>query len=185
MKKVLFINGCVRGEQSRTLELANKYISTLREKSEIEVTERNLCEENITFLTSKNFDSQTGEMKPNSDLKLAEEFAKADEIIIAAPFWEFMFPAIVNCYLEMISVPGVTFKYTAEGSVGICKADTLAYIFTAGDNLKDEDKICEKYLARLSNLYGISQFKTFSAEGLDIKPNDAKNILEEASSKIK
>ena len=185
MKTVLFINGCVRGKQSRTLKIAKSYIESLKEHCDIELIERNLCEENISFLSNKNFNETTGELKLESDCLLAKEFASADKIVIAAPFWEFLFPVILNCYIEMVSVVGITFTYTAEGSVGLCKADSMAYIYSAGDNLKDEDKISEKYIQRLSKLYGIPKFATISAKGLDIETNCADTIVNDICDKIK
>ena len=185
MKIVLLINGCVREKQSRTLKIAKAYIEELKEHCEIELIERNLCEEKISFISNKNFDESTGELKLDSNFLLAKEFASADEIIIAAPFWEFLFPAIVNCYIEMVSVVGITFKYTAEGSVGLCKANSMTYIYSSGDDLKDEDKINERYIQRLSKLYGIPKFATISAEGLDMETNCADSIVSDICDKIK
>ena len=111
MKNILFINGCVRDDNSRTLKVANSYIETLKNKETFHLIERNLSNEDIHFLSNKSFDSKTGEIS-SSNVFFAKEFADADEIILAAPFWEFLFPAIVSCYFEMVSVPGITFKYT-------------------------------------------------------------------------
>ena len=185
MKKTLFINGCVREEQSRTLKIAKTYIDTLKENCEFELIERNLCKENISFLSNENFNAETGQLNLTNKTALAIEFASADEIIIAAPFWEFLFPAIVSCYIEMVSEVGITFKYGDQGSVGLCKANSMTYIYSSGDELQDEDKICEKYLQRLSKLYGIPKFSVISAQGLDIQTNCADTIVNGVLEKIK
>jgi len=184
MKKVLFINGCVRGEHSRTLRLAQTYLAKLREKEKLEPQERNLSEEKLNFLTYKDFDRKTGEVG-YSNISLAQEFAAADEIIVAAPFWEFLFPAVVSTYLEMISIAGITFKYTATGSVGLCRAQSLTYIYSVGAYLTEEDKLCEKYMQKLTTLYGIPEFHVIAAEGLDIDPTQAETIVKEVCQKIK
>ena len=55
----------------------------------------------------------------------ARQFAQADEIIIAAPFWDLSFPAVLKSYLEQINVVGITFRYTPEGiPEGLCRADS-------------------------------------------------------------
>ena len=185
MKKVLFVNGCVREEHSRTLKITKTYIDALKKQSDIEVIERNLSEENISFTSSKDLNAKTGQLDTSHDCTLAKEFASADEIIIAAPFWEFLFPAIVSCYLEMISVVGIAFQYGEKGSVGLCNAKSMTYIYTAGDNLSEEDKINERYLQRLCKLYGISEFSTISAMGLDIDTNNAESIVNDICEKIK
>ncbi len=181
MKTILFINGCIRESRSRTLKIARTYIEKLKKNHDSLIIERDLCDlksEEICFFTNKSVNPETGELYPANDM-LAKEFASVDEIVIAAPFWEFMFPAIVSCYFEMISVVGITFRYTFNGSEGLCKANFLTYIYTSGDYLKDEDKISEIYVRRLSKLYGISEFSAISAQGLDIETNDAAKIVDE------
>ncbi len=184
MKKILFINGCVRAENSRTLKLANKYIDELKNRKDFILIEKNLSLENLSFMTADCFDNETGEQIPTEN-SLAEEFASADEIILAAPFWEFMFPAVVNCYFEQVSRVGVTFKYTAEGSVGLCKAKSFKYIYTAGANLTKDDKICEAYLKKLMQLYGIQAFSSFLVDGLDVQTNDPEKLMEDGYDKLK
>ncbi len=184
MKTILFINGCIREKNSRTLKLANTYIEEKKKESDINLIERNLNFENLQYMTSKSFVSETGEMIP-FDSGLAQEFADADEIVLAAPFWEFMFPAVVSCYFEKVSCVGVTFKYTETGSVGLCKATSFKFIYTAGDYLKDEDRVPEKYLKKLTELYGIPEFSSILVDGLDIQTNDAEVLVNNMCDKIK
>lgn len=183
MKTVLFVNGCVRGERSRTLQIARVYLETMAKQEDFTLVERDLSQEAITFLTAKDFDPQTGVQYPMAEA-LAQEFATADEIVIAAPFWEFLFPAVVSSYLEMVSIAGITFGYTDHGSEGLCKAKAMHYIYTAGDTIVMEDRLNEQYLKRLSVLYGIPKFTAVSAQGLDIDPAHAKHIVAEVCREI-
>ena len=43
---------------------------------------------------------------------LARQFAAADRIVIAAPYWDLSFPAALKQYVEQINVLGITFIYT-------------------------------------------------------------------------
>lgn len=183
MKKVLFVNACVRGENSRTLKLANVYLEGLRKNRDVVIVERNLSNEKLGFMTCDSFPVETGEQVP-MDPGLADEFASADEIVLAAPYWEFLFPAVVNCYFEAVSIAGHTFKYTESGSVGLCKANSLTYIYTAGDYIKDDDKISEKYLEKLTKLYGIEDFSSIYLGGLDIYGNDVEQMMMEKCREI-
>ena len=155
----------------------------MRESEEIQLVERNLASEQIPFLSGSSFHSQTGELE-SQDVTLAKEFAAADEIIVAAPFWEFLFPAAVSCYFEKVSVPSVTFQYGEHGSEGLCKAESMTYIYTAGDYLSDEDKIGEMYLNRMAKLYGIPRFSTISVQGLDADPESAEARVGDVCKKI-
>lgn len=173
MKKLLFINACVRGnKESRTYKIVEAYLNEINKNASFEVVERNIMQENLSYLSSNNFseyiESTKENLNENRKYKLAREFACADWIVIAAPFWEFSFPAILSCYIENISIPGITFKYTENGSIGLCKAEKMVYIFSSGDILIDNDRVGEKLLYRLSQLYGIPHFETIVAQGLDL-----------------
>lgn len=64
--------------------------------------------------------------------RYAKQFANADEIVVAAPFWDLSFPAKLKIYLEQIAVAGITFRYTNGRPTGLCKAKKLTYITTSG-----------------------------------------------------
>ncbi len=183
MKTVLFINACVRKNKSRTLKIAYTYLNKLKQSQDINIISCDLSKEDIKFLTEKNFD-EYGSTVLNHDCSLAKEFAKADEIVIAAPFWEFLFPALLAAYFEMVSIPNIAFEYTPTGSRGLCKANKITYIYTAGDILNEDDKLCEKYVMRLAKLYGIPKVEVFLAEGLDIETRNADEIVEKVCIEI-
>lgn len=186
MKKLLFVNACVRGKGiSRTYDLAETYIKHLVSKEECEVTEIDLMEINPEYHTYSNFaayeeQALNGIDDPNN-FQLAKQFAASDYIVVAAPFWEFSFPAILASYIENISVANIAFKYTERGSAGLCKASKLVYICTIGDQIRgEEDPIGEKLLHRLTKLYGIPEFEAFYAQGLDTWGADVEAIMKKA-----
>ena len=43
--------------------------------------------------------------------KYAKQFAEADTIVVAAPYWDMAFPALLKIYPEQITVCGITFRY--------------------------------------------------------------------------
>ena len=128
---ILFVDVCVRGEHSRTRELAECYLK------DREFTRLALAEENIKPLDKARLEKRQKLISKGdfSDeiFKYAKQFAQADEIVIAAPYWDFSFPALLKIYIENICVVGVTFEYLSDGtSKGLCKAKKLTYITTAG-----------------------------------------------------
>lgn len=183
MRKVLFVNGCVR-EDSRTLILAKKVI----EKLGGEVSEVRLCTENIVPLCWEDA-KMRGCLVSAGDfssplLKYAKQFSEADEIVIAAPYWDLLFPAAVRIYLEHVTVTGVTFKYSQEGiPVGLCKAGRLIYVTTAGGPIVKN--MGYDYVRALSEtFYGIPETMCFTAENLDIWGADVEEIMAEAIKKV-
>ena len=107
-------------------------------------------------------------------LKLARQFADAEEILIAAPFWDLSFPASLKQYIELINVVGVTFVYTEEGiPKGLCKAKKLTFVTTAGGDFFPEEFGYGYIKSMAQNFYGINDVELVKVTGLDIIGNDA------------
>lgn len=168
MKECLFINACVR-PQSRTLELAQ----TLLEKTEDEIKRLDLYDMQLSPLDAQGivFREQAAKENDfsNEAFDLAKQFAKADMIVIAAPYWDLLFPAVLRTYLETVCVAGLTFRYSKEGRpVGLCKAKKAYYVTTAGGFI-GENNFGFMYVETLfKQLFGIEQVEFISKEGLDI-----------------
>lgn len=180
---VLFINACVR-ERSRTMKLAQHFLDGLND----EVHEINLQNEGIKPLDGKALllrDKLVGNGNTDHPLiRYARDFSKADMIVIAAPYWDLMFSALLKIYLEAVTVCGVTFRYDENGVPrGLCRAGQLVYITTAGGSVnRDFGFLYVKELAK--SFYGIKQTKCFRAEGLDIMGADTDGIIQKALSEI-
>jgi FMN-dependent NADH-azoreductase len=180
---VLFVNGCVR-ENSRTLELAAAVLEKLHKDVEeirlypdgpdgLSAEELQLRD---TLLDAGNFDHPM--------FNHARQFAAADTIVIAAPYWDLAFPAKVRAYLEEITVSGITFRYGPNGiPQGLCKADKLIYVMTSGGPVYQNFGF--DYVKSLAqNFYGIPNIHLVKAEGLDIWGNNPAEILEQAKRDI-
>ena len=178
MDKILFVNACIR-PNSRTLDLA-KYIIT---KLSGEVEEVKLSDEELFPLTLKEMELRDISAKNkdfSSDVfRLAKQFARADIIVIAAPYWDLMFPALVKIYFEKVTVNGLTFAYGQNGiPYGLCNAKRLIYVTTAGGPIiHDFGYEYSKALAK--NFYGIKLVQCVKAQGLDIYGADVAKIIEE------
>ncbi len=116
---------------------------------------------------------------------LARQFAAADEIVIAAPFWDLSFPAVVKQYFEQINIRGITFSYTPEGiPVGLCRVKCLTYVTTAGGDFFPEEYGAGYVKALSQSFYGIPEFRLVKATGLDITGADVDAIMESAKASI-
>ena len=183
-KKILYINACVR-KNSRTKRLADCLISRLNgEAEEIRLEDVNFGISDERFISERDRLLSAGEYgHPMFDM--ARSFASADLIVIAAPFWDLSFPAALKQYIEQISAIGITFRYTASGEpAGLCKADKLYYVTTAGGPISS-DTFGYGYVEALARtFYGIQNTEMISAEGLDIIGADSEAILQDAFLKI-
>lgn len=116
--------------------------------------------------------------------RFARQFAQADEIVIAAPYWDLMFPAVVRSYLEAVTVSGLTFEYGENGVPrGFCKAKRLVYVTTSGGPIFKNFGF--EYVDALAHaFYGIEKTECIKAEGLDVWGADVNAIMEQAKSKL-
>ena len=190
MEQLLFINACVRGEKSRSLKLARRFLDRWQQAHpDSVITEVDLCKDRPVpqypeVLAERDALWEAGKLDhPMFDL--AHQFANADRIVMAAPFWELSFPAILKIYLERITVTNITFGYNEQGAnVGLCKAGKLLLITTRGGNFSLPEtawmEMGARQLEALCAMYGIPSFQCLAAEGLDDIRNDKEAILAEA-----
>ena len=184
MKKILFVNACVRPD-SRTHVLARKAL----EKLEGQIEEVNLCQEHLLPLNWEMLEERDALISArdfSSPLfQYAKQFAAADDIVIAAPFWELAFPAVLRIYLEHITIVGLTFQYSPEGiPVGLCNAKRIIYVTTAGGAIGGCNLGYDHIKALAGRFYGIQDVVCFKAEMLDIRGADVNGILEESLKEI-
>ena len=177
---ILFINACAR-RGSRTKRLAQSVIS--RWNGEIE--EVRLCAAEFEptdeeyLLRRDRLLAEGGLADPMFDR--AKQFAAADKIVIAAPYWDLSFPAVLKQYLEKINVPGITFYYTPEGFPrGLCRAKELVYVATAGGVFVPGEFGFGYVKALARGFYGIPNVRLVQAVGLDIDGADPEAILKES-----
>jgi len=189
MKKLLFANACLNREKSRTLRLGRELISLLQKKDKYEITELVLEEDNIKPLLSAELNKRL-ELQGKQDFSgkafnYAHQFARADCIVFAAPYWDFGFPAILKTYIEAVSVPGIVYRYGEGGRpVGMCKAEKIYYVTTRGGYIGDDKDLGFATTAQLAAFYGIKEAKCISADGFDIPTTDIEASLKKAISEM-
>ena len=176
---VLFINACVR-ETSRTLVLAKDVMKDMSG----EVCQVNLNLESIEPLNTESLarrDRLLQEGKLDDPMFCyAKQFAEADAIVIAAPFWDLSFPAKLKIYLEQIAVSGITFHYVNGRPEGLCRAKHLTYVTTSGGPIFDD--FGYTYVKALAKkFYGIPKTSAVRAMNLDVEMISAQDLLEKAT----
>lgn len=184
MNKILYINACCR-ENSRTDELARHLLGKLN--GDIQVVD--LYEEDIKSLNAQSLSQRDSLLKnghtDDDSFVLARQFSSADTIVIAAPYWDLMFPSVLKVYLENITVCGVTFRYSEKGiPQSLCKAEKLYYVTTSGGFIGENNFGFDYVKALSSAFFGISDVKFFSAQGLDIYGADVNAIMLKAKDDI-
>lgn len=176
---ILFINACVR-KNSRTLALATNVINKMvGEKTELNLNLENIEPLNTELLEKRESLIQKDEFD-DPMFRYAKQFAAADEIVIAAPFWDLSFPAKLKIYLEQIAVAKITFDYINGHPKGLCKAKKLTYVTTSGGPIFDD--FGYTYIKTLAQkFYGIPKTEAVRAMNLDVDMISAEDLLQKAS----
>ena len=178
---ILYVNACVRKE-SRTRTLAEKLLSRLDEPFE-EIRLEDISFPIITeeYLNMRDRLISDGDYQ-NPVFDLARQFAEAETIVIAAPYWDLSFPAMLKQYLEQINVVKITFRYSEDGvPVGLCRAERLFYVTTAGGYFVPEEYGFGYVRALAQNYYGIQDVRKIEALGLDIDGANVDAIMAAAT----
>ena len=184
MDKILFINACVR-PCSRTLELAKTLLQRLKgEVLEVRLQEMPMAALDLNGLEKRDQAAQKNDFS-DPVFTAAKQFAAADIIVIAAPYWDLMFPAVLKTYLENITISGITFRYSEQGRPeSLCKAKALHYVTTSGGFIGQNDFGFSYVKALSQNFFGISEIHRYAAEGLDIFGADVEMILGKTKQEI-
>ena len=185
MKKLLYVDSCVNRETSRTERLAQVLLKRLLEQDDYELETLVLEDEALTPLTgelvlARSEGTQAGDFS-HPVFSYAKQFAAADTVVFAAPYWDFSFPAMLKIYLELLCAQGVTFNYSPEGiPTGLVNVSKAYYVTTVGGYAGEWDYGWDQVKALCQLYFGIQDVRAFRAEGLDIVTNDAEQIMADA-----
>jgi FMN-dependent NADH-azoreductase len=173
MKKLVVIDACVRQDESRTRRIAEPVISALSDR--YEVIRYDLPEmEEIAPLDPVLFGERGRGEIPAWALRAARDIAAADRLLIAAPFWDMSFPAVLKCFFEQTSLFDVTFTDNGANCTGLCKAPKVLYITTRGMDIPTGDprEQATPYLRALGSLWNLGELTVISAQNMDYSSPD-------------
>ncbi len=182
MKKLLFVNSCPRGSESRTLQLAHAFLQ------EADANQWEVITHDLNTMGLRSVDAETLAVKePLCDARAWDhplfkhtlEFQQADMVVIAAPYWDLSFPSILKVWVENMYARNLTFHYEDDRCIGMCKGTEAVYITTSGSPIRENDW-GTGYIKAVLHELGIQSFTSIKAEGLDLVGNDAQKIMEAA-----
>lgn len=186
MTNALYIDCCIRGEQSRTRKLAEAFLSAYGAREDVFVERLTLMDEPLIPFTNGFFWQRERLIErgglDHPRFRYAHQFQQADRIIIAAPFWDLSFPALLKVYIENVNVQGITFDCNdQDGCFGVCRAEKMLFLTTRGGALEGNPMDNgTKYLADMAKFFGIPSFDHIAADGLDMGLEPVEDILSRA-----
>lgn len=169
MNKLIIIDSCMR-EESRTKVILDAARDVLSTRYEIETINVNALA--LPPVTPDVLKERMSGKVPEETVALAGRIASADRIVIAAPFWDMSFPAILKAFFENMSLYNVTFTDNGTTCTGLCKCQKVMYITTRGMDIPTGDSRDQgsSYLKAISSLWGLGDVITVASWNLDYLP---------------
>lgn len=181
--KLLHLDSSILGENSASRAISAAIVASLTAADPaIEVTYRDLAADPLPHLTMDVLGN------PEGTPELAE-FLAADAIVIGAGMYNFTIPTQLKAWFDRVLIAGKTFRYTAEGPVGLAGGKKV-YVGLARGGYYGEGQPsaavehAESYLRAVLGFVGITDPVFVLAEGLaidaDTRAKAVAGALEEA-----
>ncbi len=195
MAKVLFIKGTPQDEnKSRSMKVARVFLDEYKKANPTdEVVELDIYKMDIPFIDAEVLDGW-GKLRTGADLpvivlqkigainELTTQFMNADKYIIQSSMWNLGIPPMLKAYIDTVAVPGVTFKYTEDGHLGLLEGKKAIHIHGSGGVYSNTTGIehTDSYIKGILNLMGVECAPTVFVEGVDHFPMKKEEIIEAA-----
>lgn len=194
MSKVLFIKANDRpADQAISSKMYEVFLNTYKEANPAdEITELDLFKADLPDYGNT---AIMGVYKRNNGLELTAEETKAadlvdqylnqffavDKIVLAFPLWNSIVPAPLVNYISYLAQAGKTFKYTAEGPIGLVGDKKVALLNARGGDYSSEamavSEMAVRYVQTNLGLWGITNPETIIIEGHNQYPDRAQEII--------
>lgn len=194
MANVLFIKANGRpADQAVSVKLYDAFVKSYKESHNgDQITELDLFQENLPYYDNTmmtglyklaNGIEPTAEEKQAAGIanKYLDQFLAADKVVIAFPLWNFTIPAQLLTYLFYLGQVGKTFKYTAEGPVGLA-GDKKVVLLNARGGVYSEGPMASlemsmNYVKSQLSFWGITDVETVVVEGHNQFQDRAQEIV--------
>jgi FMN-dependent NADH-azoreductase len=183
--QLLHIDSSILGDGSVSRALSAQAVANWRERVPgLHVVHRDLAAEPLSHISGEHFaaratpaEARTPEQQREieaSDQAL-EEFLASDIVVIGTPMYNFTVPTQLKAWIDRLAIAGKTFKYTAEGAVGLAGGKKVIVVSARGGVYSEGTPFAaidfqEPYLRALFGFLGITDISFVRAEGVAISP---------------
>lgn len=194
MSNVLFIKANNRpADQSVSVQLYNEFLKSYKETHpQDEITELDLFAEQLpyydnTLITGVYKAAQGYEATPEEAAgaalvkKYLDQFLAADKVVFAFPLWNMTVPAVLHTYIDYLNQAGTTFKYTAEGPVGLLTGKKAAVLNARGGVYSEgpaaSAEMAVNFIMGNLNFWGFKETTQVIIEGHNQNPQQSAEII--------
>jgi len=194
MPTILQLNTSLFGEQGQSSRLAAEFARTLAESTGRELKVRDLAANPVPHLTAERitaFGVPASERTLDQQRHVAEsdalvdELREADVLVLGLPMYNFGVPSTLKAYFDHVARAGVTFRYTAEGPLGLLTGKK-AFVFATrgGQHAGTETDLQTAYVRLFLGFIGIRDVEFIYAEGLALGEQQRERALAAAAERI-
>ena len=98
---------------------------------------------------------------------LIAELKAADTILIGMPIYNFMVPAALKSWIDLVARAGVTFRYTEDGPVGLLENKrAVVAVASGGTKLGSDIDFATGYMRHILGFIGITDVTFVAADKL-------------------
>lgn len=192
MQKVLFIKSSLSGDAGQSSQLLAHFDAQLPASVQRSVID--VIAEAKPHLTM----AEMGAWMTDAAQRTAEQAAAealsseaiaavqaADLIVVGVPMYNFAVPSQLKAWLDRLARAGVTFKYTAQGPVGLLADKPVIFVFTRGGLYQGTAMDSQTpYLQTFFNFIGLKDQHLVFAEGLNMGPEAAEQAKTAAKAQL-
>lgn len=192
MKKVLVVQSSVSGEKGQSAQLIEQFITQLPagfSRQDLDLVgaawPHLTMDEMAAWMTpaEERTTAQTA-LAALSDDAIAQ-VQSADVILVGVPMYNFGVPSQLKAWFDRLARAGITFKYTAQGPVGLLADKPVVLFATRGGLYKDLPADSQTpFLTSFFNFIGLKNLHFVYAEGLAMGPESAEKALAAAAAQI-
>jgi FMN-dependent NADH-azoreductase len=194
MPTILQLNTSLFGDSGQSSRLAAGFAGALARSTGRELKVRDLAANPVPHLTAERvtaFGTPASERTLDQQRHVAEsdalidELREADVLVLGLPMYNFGVPSMLKAYFDHLARAGVTFRYTAEGPVGLL-AGKKAYVFATrgGQHAGTATDLQTDYVRLFLRFIGISDVEFIYAEGLALGEQQRERALAAAAERI-
>jgi len=194
MTHILQLNSSLSGGTGQSSRLASEFAAALAAATGATVKVRDLAAQPVPHLSAERFAAFTTPASARaleqqrhvaeSDA-LIEELRRADVLVLGVPMYNFGIPSTLKAYFDHVARAGVTFRYTAEGPVGLLTGKRAFVFATRGGRYAGTDADLQSaFLRRFLGFIGINDVEFIYAEGLSLGPEQREQALAAALERI-
>lgn len=182
MAKLLYIEASPRKSRSKSIEVAQTFLSTLQSThSSLEVDKLDLWATDLPRFDGDTVDAKYVIIHGQSHspeqaeawkrvVTVIERFKSADWYLFSLPMWNFGIPYVLKHFIDVIVQPGLTFSFSpSEGYKGLVTGKKAAAVYArggaygAGTGAEGYD-LQSKYLGIILGFIGVTDLASIFVE---------------------